>query len=202
MTLTITVSCSSRYPDILYVHFIWTETDRERFAADTPRARYLKCNAIINPLPEDTPLYAVQYIGYSSCPTYTTTENSLVIFATKVPTPTYYLCTTEQLEVILKLWNKRWPAEGPEPEARLNQPPQMWKRLAGAVPEELRKLDDFKISSAQTLYQEVIGRCVPVVGDMKPTFTARELRDIIPRPQHPEGGVRLGVTSAGATEEA
>jgi len=198
----LTMLYSSRYPDMLYTHFLWTNADRECFATDTQRARYLKCNALINPLPEDTPLYAVQYIGYSSCPTYTTTINSLVIFATKVITPTYYLCTTEQLEGILKPWNKRWPAEGPEPKARLNQPPQMWKRQAGPIPPELLQLNPFKVASAQVLYQEVVRRCVPIVGEMAPTFTARELREIVPRPRQPEDGIMLGATPARATEEA
>jgi hypothetical protein len=188
---------SSRYPDIVYLNFVWTESDRARFAQDTQRARYLKCNALINPLPEGTPLYAVQYISYSSCPTYTTTRNSFVIFATTVPAPTYYLCTTKQLEVILKPWNKRWPAEGPEPEARLNQPPQMWKKnQTGAVPPELRQLDPYKVASAQMIYNEITRRCIPLLGEIPPTFTARELRDIIPRPQSPEDGVRLGSRAA------
>lgn len=186
---------SSRYPDILYVHFIWTDSDRARFNRDSQRARYLKCNALISPLPAATPVYAIQYIGYSSCPTYTTAKDSLVVFATKSPSPTYYLCATTQLELILKRWNKRWPASGPEPEARLNQPPEMWKRQSGGqIPTELHQLDPLKIGSPQALYFEITRRCAPLTGDIRATFTARDMGDIIPRPGRPEDGVMLGHT--------
>lgn len=185
---------SSRYPDILYLNFVWSEEDQARFARDAQRGRYLKCNALINPPPDGLPLFAIQYIGYSSYPTYFTPVESLVVFANE---QSYYLATTEELKHTLGLWNKPYKASGPDPEARLNQPTGLWQApstRSKSVSATLSKLDPFKVDSPVLLYAAITGRC-RAMGEVAPTFTAGELRGILPHPEAPEAGLPLGSTS-------
>jgi hypothetical protein len=105
---------------------------------------------------------------------------------------TYYLATTSQLEHTLGAWNKPWKASGPEPEARLNQPPGLWHNAKSqATTAVLSKLDSYKVQSPELLYKEITRRCSPL-GEIRPTLTAGELRAILPRPAAPEAGSPLG----------
>jgi hypothetical protein len=135
------------------------------------------------------PLYAIQYIGYSSCPTYTTPQESLVVFAND---ESYYLATTTQLKHTLGLWDKTYKASGPDPESRLNQPAGMWQKQASNDGRRtLQKLEIYRLQSPLLLYTEITRRCMPM-GEVAPTFTAGELRGILPRPEDPETGTSLG----------
>jgi hypothetical protein len=176
------------------MNLVWSQEDKALFTRDTQRGRYLKCNALISPPPDGLPLFAIQYIGYSSCPTYSTPGESLVIFANE---ESYYLATTEDLKRTLGIWNKPYKASGPDPKVRLNQPTGLWQAppsRSNSVSAALSKLDAFKIKSPALLYAAITGRC-RAMGKVAPTFTAGELRGILPHPKAPEAGLPLGSDS-------
>lgn len=181
------------------MRYAWSAADGVRFAGDPQRARYLKTNAIMVPPPAETPLYAIQYVGYSSCPTYTTPANSLIVFASD---SAYFLGTTEEFETTIGRWDKAHHAHGPEPEARLNQPACLWNPLVANANTELAKLQAFKLTTPEALYDKIIRLCDPLTGSVQATFTARELRDIVPNAPAPESGTALGEADEMVAPEA
>ncbi|GAB7349834.1 hypothetical protein MBLNU459_g0540t1 [Dothideomycetes sp. NU459] len=188
------------YPTILYMDYVWSEDSYAAFL-DTPhRNRYLICDAIMNPPPEDTPLYAVQYVSYKTCPVYVTAQDSLVLFTTD---SCFYLAKTSELDspAVLGRWRSRRAPSGPDPTLRLATCPYLWDGSETAVEEEVEHsprawaeekaaMEPYRISSLEQLYYRFVRLCR--AGGIASTFDARHLRSVIPRPRSPEPGVALG----------
>lgn len=133
---------------------------------------------MMNLLPGDTPLHAIQLVTSSSAQLYRTPQNSLVLFEAA---STYHLTTTGTLERHLGSKQTRTRG-GPEPEQRL-QLPALW---AGEV--DSKGNEDFlrhhPIGSLRSLYSHINTMRQQVAY----TFTADEMRrDTLPRPAEAEG---------------
>lgn len=182
------------YPTVLMMDFIWDQPSRASFSAQNHRARWLRCNALINRPPAQTPLYALQYVDHARAPIYTTPVESLVIIATDEG---FYLPSTVELEANSGRWDgrKSWRPSGPDPQHRLDTVPFLFDLHYRTTVETQAKYEALQAFSAQgieDIYAEVMRRCKPVTGDLPPTMTASELASLIPRGPSPVCGSTLG----------
>lgn len=171
------------------MNFIWDDTSRVRFFATSHRSRYLKCDGQLN-LPNDaTPIYAIQYAASRLYPLYATPTDSMVVLAT--PT-TLYLASISDFDRLVGRWSAKRPPACGNPDSRFSTTPFIWDGAKDQGQTELQHTmrQSFEVHDFGTLYEEIVQRCTPAV--MAATFTARELKSSIPRPENPEPGMALG----------
>ena len=179
------------------MRFAWSDRDRSRWSSESHRGRYLHCNALMNPPAQTTPLYTCQYVGYAICPIYATPVESLAIFAVA---STYYVTTTFQLEESIGRWDKPYPPSGPDPQLRYNQPRYLWQQPKGSKEiARLQAMSAFGCPTLVQLFDHVVRKCNPMDG-IPATLSARDLRNVVPRPANPGRGLSLGTpTTTGAS---
>lgn len=168
------------------MNYVWSEESTSNFLAESQRGRYLKCDFMINPPRDMTPLYAIQYVSHRNQALYATPIDSLILAATK---SSFYLTKCSTLEKVSGRWpsNKRKP-RGPDPEHRLNTAPYLW---SGEDDEEkAAALQTDRKMSLEEVYNSVVTQCTPT--DLSSSFSAIQLRGLIPRPPAPETGLPLG----------
>ena len=168
------------------MNYVWSDTSRAAFLAESHRGRYLKCDFMTNP-PQDTiPLYAIQYTSHSNQALYITPVDSLILTATKT---CFYLVKCSELEKVGGRWpSKKRPPKGPDPGQRLNTAPYLWDGKKD--PQKAQALQSYQRLGLEEVYRNVIVQCNP--ANLKSTFSAIELRGLIPRPLDPEIGFALG----------
>ncbi|GAB7356374.1 hypothetical protein MBLNU459_g7157t1 [Dothideomycetes sp. NU459] len=185
------------YPNMLYMDYVWSDEAHAAFQATPSRNRYLICDATMNPPPADTPLYAVQYVVHKIHPVYVTPRDSLVVFATD---SCFYLAKTSQLDdpAVLGHWRSRRPPAGRDPDQRLATCPYLWETagvtagpgVASDWTVERAAMQPFSLDSLVELYEAFVKCCR--LDHMAPTFDARQLGLVLPRPLDPERGLPLG----------
>lgn len=178
--------------------YVWNEAAYRDFVREPHRGRYLKCNALINPPPDLTPLFAVQFVDTMRGVAYTTPVPSLILYATDVA---YYLAGTDELEQTVGRWSRRWRPSGADPEARLNTAPFLWNATTAEAQQQKTTMERFKQTTIEALYDELVRRCVAEVDGIPATFEASELIHVVPRPSRPEPGIALGRTVLGNIDE-
>ncbi|KAK1071483.1 hypothetical protein LTR74_003361 [Friedmanniomyces endolithicus] len=183
---------SSQYPTLVYMDFTWGDGEYAEFIREPQRSRFLRCNALINPPPDPTPLYAVQVIAHWQSMAFVTPTPSLVLYATP---SLYYLATTSELRHpdTIGAWSRAHKPRGPEPEARLNTALCLWDDATRSESSDAQQrraaMRDMEHTSLEALYDEIVRKCTP---PFPPSFEASELRQLIPRPSAPEPGTPLG----------
>lgn len=178
----------------MYMPFVWDGDTCDGFSKETQRGRYLKCSALINPPPPNTPLYAIQHIGHARAPVYGAITESLILLAAA---DAYYLMPTQEYGRVVGRWDKTYKPGGPDPDWRLNQAPFMWKTpldQAGII--KWQGMQPSRLDTTEALYDRIVQSCRPD-GGIPSTFTAAQLTFVIPRPGNPEPGVQLGLTPEG-----
>ncbi|KAK3075574.1 hypothetical protein LTR53_001012 [Teratosphaeriaceae sp. CCFEE 6253] len=183
----------ARYPSIIYMNFTWTEAEQARFATESQRGRYLKCNAIINRPADYVPLFALQLIDHARAVAYFTPTPSLVIYQTS---ESYYLASTTELlrPQVVGRWSKSWAPQGPEPQARLNTAPFLWQASSNDAISRRTAMRDLEHDTLEALYAEISHLCsFETSSSLESTFTAAQMvHEIVPRPTHPTVGVAVG----------
>lgn len=173
--------------------FTWDDEVSAGFANETHRGRYLKCSALINAPPPESPLYAMHYVGRS--PVYATSADSMVLLATE---EAYYPAKMSEFELVVGRWDKSYKPSGPDPDSRLNQASFMWADPRNKSDVEKRQsMSKFKVDSVSALYDAIVQRCCPSGGIAATFISGAELRSAVPRPLNPEQGVHLGTTLCG-----
>lgn len=172
---------------MLFMDFVWNESTRNDFLANSHRARYLRSSAIINPPRPVTPLFAIQFAAFNNVPLYLTPHESLIILA---PSSGYYLLSTSDATRICATTPVR-NADLATPTRRLRIPPGLWTDSPSLA---TTGFDPYWIEAASlhSLYQSICR--MTVHGNVAPNWTAADLRSIIRRPTDPEPGVGLGTS--------
>jgi hypothetical protein len=175
------------------MNYKWSEPARANFFNSSHRSRYLACDALINPPSDNIPLYAIQYAKHAQYALYATLDETLIVLAT--PT-TFYLVTSSEMEQIIGHRRKGGrKLMGPDPGSRLDTAPYLWQQSAlnnanQAQHKTYNKMQDYRHKNIKELHNGIIQKCRSEV--MGSTLTAKELRQIIPRPSLPEAGIPLG----------
>lgn len=167
--------------------FVWSAKGSAAFFSDTHRARYLKSSAIMNPPHDSTPLYALQHVSSERGLLYATAVDSMVI----LDGPTgHRFVTTSRADAIAGRYTGRFGRTDPDLALRIHTSrfKGIWKPLeADSAASHLAELP---ILDAESLYRSI--RQFVSSGQIRSTFTAGELRNILPRPAAPELGAMLG----------
>lgn len=164
------------------MNFKWTARARRNFFADSQRARYLRSSILANPPPNSTPLYGIQY-AVQRCPVFATSENTLVIFATK---DRYYLCRTSELETILGM-------EGAQTR-KFGSANWLWDRDSLEKGKDRRKEKDAAMSAHSMLSLEDVFHSIIAqirTSELPESYTVAGLKHVIPRPT-PESAASIG----------
>jgi hypothetical protein len=172
------------------MNFIWSQETTANFLAESHRGRYLKCDFMVNPPIDMTPMYAIQYVSHSNQALYKTPIDSLILAATK---SNFYLSKCSTFEEV----GGRWPSwkrspKGPDPGKRLDTAPYLWDEKKD--PEKAAALQTDQMTSLEDVYTKVVDQCKPT--NLSSTFSAIQLRGLIPRPVAPEIGLPLGAPDA------
>lgn len=191
----LTEVASPEMPTIAFMDFVWDQQLQKGFLESSHRSRYLKCDGQINLPYGATPLYGIQYTANSRYALYVTSSPSFVVLATQ---STIYLASTSELDILIGRWpTKKSKPSGPSPELRLNTAAYMWftgtdkvkmNTTERQIQESMAQMHE--VGNVMGLYDRIINICTS--GNMKPTFTADQVRDMAPRPEQPETGIPLG----------
>lgn len=164
--------------------FVWSVSGRDAFFADTHRARYLKSSAIINAPDASVPLYAIQLATSDRSLLYAT--DSLVLFDTPSG---YRLIPNSQADTIAGRYNGRFGVHDQDIALRIDTAKftSFWKPLVRDLTNG--QIAKIPVTDVEGAYREVLR----YTSDQLPSsFTAGELRSLLPRPLAPEFGVALG----------
>ena len=163
--------------------------DRPYFA-ESHRGGYLECNAIQNPPPPATPLYAIQYASSPSNAICMTPTPTLILYATASD---FYLLNIIAAETVIGRWRKgKASPAGPEPELRLDFAAYLWVSTSPVSEQCLKNLEMFKTADMMELYHRILRQCHPFTGSVLSSSDAHELREITPGPTAPQSGIPLG----------
>lgn len=173
-------------PNLVYSPFQWSDVGSRRFADAGQRTRFVMTSGMLNPPPDDTPAYCIQFVSDKDYPRYNTPNESLLVF---VNSDALYLLTSAQALAVIGYWahrrNRARPA-GPDSEERLDRAQMLWtgkpaKGSTCAVGDAKlhAAMEQFRLGGLNELYDAVVSRCsndeVPV------SMTWGQLRRALPR---------------------
>ncbi|KAI7554892.1 hypothetical protein KC331_g228 [Hortaea werneckii] len=168
------------YPNMVFMDMVWDDAMRDRFRNDTPRGRYLRCHALVNPPPGSTPMFAIQCVASSVDSPSDTDTPSLILVSTP---PTYYLLSTTKVADVFG--RTRRSAD------KLSVPRLLWETSqlhTGRDAAQRKKQHQFNSIQADAkgsvaeVYRAVIQQCCGLDRSLASTFTMLELRGRTPRP--------------------
>ena len=160
----------------------WTESSVKNFRASSQRARFLNCDAQLNPPRHGTKLYAVQVLPYKKAAAYATEPASLLVLANS---DAFYLVSTSDFANVVGFRASGRRADDEGLARHFNKTPEVWRSSGDA-----RKIVQFAVRDLEHLYTEVVRRCRP--GGLSHSLMAQDLATSLPGPQRPEGGVAFG----------
>ena len=199
--------CSPSLPALVYLNYVWTPSSVRNFRQLSHRARFVFSDALLNRLPDATPLYCFQFVHHGTMSLYATTHLSFFILQTphaKEPptasgtstaqsTSSYYLVPASELEDVLghSIRLGGWP--------HLNGLKWFLHPQTAENVNRRDRLVGYSCQGAEALYLKVVEAC------REETFscTAKALYDSVSRPDDKIRGTvrrRLGLESLEAED--
>lgn len=175
------------------MNFKHDNTTQAAFDAESQRGRYLKCNALINPPSELTPLYAIQFNDSAVSQLYITQKPSLALI---MNASHFFLASTIDLERIVGRWGsgKAKRPTGADPHLRLDTMPYLYDqdKLAAGTRSKFEQLQGYRYDGIEQVYHAIIRLCNRGTGSIPVTMNVNMLRGVVPRGNSPYGGMSLG----------